>query len=99
MQIRNQLLLITILSAIIAGLGVSYIFSVRSEAQSDTYTEAFLEIYKSSWETIVEQEGEGLLDYGPEGSRGSFWLSDNENPLDFLSNTLIFMPAFFNSFS
>ena len=83
MQIRNQLLLITILSAIIAGLGVSYIFSVRSEAQSDTYTEAFLEIYKSSWETIVQQEGEGLLDYGPEGSRGSFWLSDNENPLDF----------------
>ena len=83
MQIRNQLLSITILSAIIAGLGVSYIFSVRSEAQSDTYTEAFLEIYKSSWETIVEQEGEGLLDYGPEGSRGSFWLSDNENPLDF----------------
>ena len=54
MQIRNQLLSITILSAIIAGLGVSYIFSVRSEAQSDTYTEAFLEIYKSSWETIVE---------------------------------------------
>lgn len=83
MQIRNQLLLITILSAIIAALGVSYIASARAEAKSETYTEAFLEIYKSSWETIVDQEGEGLLDYGPEGSRGSFWLSDNENPLDF----------------
>ena len=83
MQIRNQLLLITVLSAVIAALGVSYIASARAEAKSETYTEAFLEIYKSSWETIVEREGEGLLDYGPEGSRGSFWLSDNENPLDF----------------
>ena len=83
MQIRNQILLITILSAIFAAAGVGYISSVRSAAQTDTYTEAFSEIYDSSWKTIVEQERERLIDYGPEGSRGSFWLSDNENPLDF----------------
>ncbi len=83
MQIRNQLLLITILSALFAALATGYIFIVRSDVKNDTYTDAFLEIYNSSWLTIVEQESEGLLDYGPEGSRGSFWLSDNENPLDF----------------
>ena len=83
MQIRNQLLLITILSALFAALATGYISIVRSDVKNETYTEAFLEIYNSSWLTIVEQESEGLLDYGPEGSRGSFWLSDNENPLDF----------------
>ena len=83
MQIRNQLLSITILSALFAALATGYISVVRSDIKNDSYTDAFLEIYNSSWLTIVEQESKGLLDYGPEGSRGSFWLSDNENPLDF----------------
>ena len=83
MQIRNQLLLITILSAFLSAAAMSYIFLIREDTTQSENIKAFKGIYQAAWNNAIEIESNYLEEYGPIGPRGSFWDSKNRAPLDF----------------
>jgi len=83
MQIRNQLLTITLLATVLTALAVTFIFVSRENVYLDSNTEDFSNIYKASWENAILEERKILDEYGPDGSKGSFWNARNETPLDY----------------
>ena len=83
MQIRNQLLLITILAAFLSAAAMSYIFLIREDTTQSENIESFKGIYQAAWNNAIEIESNYLEEYGPVGPRGSFWDSKNRAPLDF----------------
>ena len=83
MQIRNQLLLITLLAAFLSAVAMSYIFLVRENTTQSENVKSFRGIYQAAWDNAIETESSFLEEYGPLGPRGSFWDSKNRAPLDF----------------
>ena len=83
MQIRNQLLTITLLATVLTALAVTFIFVSRENVYLDSNTEDFSNIYEASWENAILEERKILDEYGPDGSKGSFWNARNETPLDY----------------
>jgi signal transduction histidine kinase/CheY-like chemotaxis protein len=83
MQIRNQLLLITILAAFLSAVAMSYIFLIRENTTLSENTKSFSGIYQAAWDNAVASESVLLEEYGPTGPKGSFWESKNRAPLDY----------------
>ena len=73
MQIRNQLLLITILSAFLSAAAMSYIFLIREDTTQSENIKAFKGIYQAAWNNAIEIESNYLEEYGPIGPRGEPW--------------------------
>ena len=56
MQIRNQLLTITLLATVLTALAVTFIFVSRENVYLDSNTEDFSNIYEASWENAILEE-------------------------------------------
>ena len=80
MQIRTLLLLVTLLGTIATSLVVYFISSQKEEAQRNADAEIRWQIYSDAWDRLVESEKLFMEDFGPRGSKGSFWNANNSEP-------------------
>ena len=80
MQIRTLLLLVTLLGTIATSLVVYFISAQKEEAQRNADAEIRWQIYSDAWDRLVESEKLFMEDFGPRGSKGSFWNANNSEP-------------------
>ena len=80
MQIRTLLLLVTLLGTMATAFVVYYIGSQKEDAQSKADAEVRWQIYSDAWDRLVKSETEMMNQYGPSGSKGSFWSANNSEP-------------------
>lgn len=83
MTIRRLLIMISILGAIFAS-GIAWFLAERkADIRADAASQISLEIYRSAWQKLVQDEQARLTDFGPVGVRRDFWVTANAEPLNF----------------
>ncbi len=83
MTIRRLLVLISIIGALSAASTAWFLAEEKSDIRADAASQVSLDIYRSAWQKLIEDEEKKLLDFGPIGRRRDFWVSANAEPLNF----------------
>ena len=88
MQIRTLTLLLTLVSTIATALVVWTIGEQKEALQTRSDSaQARRRIYLGAWQKLAVSEREKLADFGVDGSRASFWRTQNIEPLNFSRTT------------
>ena len=87
MQIRTLTLLLTLVSTIATALVVWTIGEQKEALQTRSDAQARRQIYLGAWQKLAVSEREKLADFGVDGSRASFWRTQNVEPLNFSRTT------------
>ena len=87
MQIRQILTAIIVFTALLSVGITATVFVVRDQASSEFRLANDNLIFQSRLDQILELVDAKLVEFGPEGSRSSFFNETNDKPLDYSRNT------------
>ena len=87
MQIRQILTAIIVFTALVSVGLTTTLFVVRDQVSSNFRLENEIPIFQSRLDKLLEEVDELLKNFGPAGSRSSFFNETNDAPLDYTRNT------------